>query len=422
MIAGNVAGDQGGGIYAREATWVNSSCNLISNEAPQGAAIYLTKVNSATFEHHNVSNNLALGGSVVHAVRSTVIASEVTFESGVGRLEYSFNRALQLMGNTTLEADKCVFDGWLGESVIFGTNSANGSLILNSCDFSGSSAVWVVISPNSDAEIRNAIVSSLTFKNAVPGTVETPLTLVDRAVGCSNSQVCGTGYCVDSTLGVLCECLEGGDCLSDGGKLSLDLMTPPDPRTVYPDPVRFELMVSSDHAGTTDVIWELEVKANGLDLEVIPSNGVLPPGGSIAVQVHGTSIQHDAGYNLTSSFVLLTGVSANAVPTVADRLEVLSPFSYCPPFEYAKPQDDHGIDDRVVCERCATIEGQQGVNCASAGATMVSLPIRQGYWRSNVTSLVIHECFHSEACAGKTYVSNSDDYCEIGYRGPCEST
>ena len=43
-ITGNHAGDQGGGVYARQATWLNSSCDLIANEAPQGAAIYLTKV------------------------------------------------------------------------------------------------------------------------------------------------------------------------------------------------------------------------------------------------------------------------------------------------------------------------------------------------------------------------------------------
>ncbi|CAN0496997.1 unnamed protein product, partial [Laminaria digitata] len=70
------------------------------------------------------------------------------------------------------------------------------------------------------------------------------------------------------------------------------------------------------------------------------------------------------------------------------------------------------------CKRCVTIEDGQGVDCARPGATLVSLPIRKGYWRSSSTSLLVHECFHSEACAGNTEVSSSDDYCENGYRGP----
>ena len=202
-ITDNYAGDQGGGIYAREATWVNSSCDLVSNEAPQGAAIYLTNVNNASFDDHHVTDNLASGGSVVYVAASTVVARNVAFESSVGLQDYSFNRAVQLDGNTTFDAEKCVFDGWLGDAVVLNVNPANGSLVLDSCDFSGSSAVMAVVSPNSAAEIRNAVVSSLTFENAVPDTIGNPLALVDRALDCNDSNACGAGACVDSTLGVL---------------------------------------------------------------------------------------------------------------------------------------------------------------------------------------------------------------------------
>ena len=65
-ITYNFAGDQGGGIYARGAEWMNSSCNLIGNQSPQGAALYLTGVESATLEDHTVTNNLALSGSVLY--------------------------------------------------------------------------------------------------------------------------------------------------------------------------------------------------------------------------------------------------------------------------------------------------------------------------------------------------------------------
>ena len=78
-IRGNFAGDQGGGIYGRQATWVNSSCDLVGNESPQGAAIYLTNVRSATFENHTVIDNLASGGSVVYVVSSSVVVRGVKF-------------------------------------------------------------------------------------------------------------------------------------------------------------------------------------------------------------------------------------------------------------------------------------------------------------------------------------------------------
>ena len=141
----------------------NSSCDLISNKSPQGAAIYLTTMHRAKFEHHSVINSLASSGSVVYVAARAVVASGVTLESRVGLQDYSYNRAVQSSDNATFDADRCVFDGWLGDDVIFNANSANGSLVLDSCDFSGSSAVLAVDSPNSEADIRNAVVSSSTI-------------------------------------------------------------------------------------------------------------------------------------------------------------------------------------------------------------------------------------------------------------------
>ena len=86
----------------------------------------------------------------------------------------------------------------------------------------------------------------------------------------------------------------------------------------------------------------------------------------------------------------------------------------------AKPLDGDDADD-FSCEQCATIDGGEGVNCESPGATLASLPIRPGYWRSNNESLVVFECLHSKACKGATTMSSSEAYCAAGYSGPCES-
>lgn len=419
-VKGNHAGDQGGGIYARLATWVNSTCDLIENASLQGAAIYLTNVHSARFENHSVAENRASGGSVAYMAVSSVVARNVTFIS-CDHQDHTSNRAIQMDDCTTLDAKRCVFDGWLGDAVIFNTNSANGSLILDSCDFSGSSAVLAVVSPNSDAEIRNAVVSNFTFANTVPGTAEYPLMLVDRALNCSNSNACGAGECVDTALGVLCECLESGECLNGGGELSLSLETDPEVQTFNPDPVSYQLKVSSASAGTTYAIWNLAIEAHDLSLDVYPSGGVLPPGGSVIVQVAGTpSIKQEVGGNLTSTFVLNSVGSPTAGSTPVDRQVVNETLYLCKSYEYASPPDnDDG--DGIQCKQCSTITGDVGVDCEDPGATKAFLPILQGYWRSSNDSLVVLECLHSAACGGAKEIQTADDYCADGYKGPCES-
>ena len=417
-ISNNYAGDQGGGIYGREAKWVNSSCNLIANESPQGAAIYLTNVRGANLENHDVDANLASGGSVVYVAASSIVAQEVMFRSGVGLQEDSSNRAIQLDSDSSLNAKECIFDGWRGDTVVYHRNSAAGSLVLDSCDFGGSSATMAVTSPNSDAEIRNAVVSSLTFENAA-GTLNNSLTLVDRALDCSDSNACGAGQCVNSTLGVLCECLEGGECLDGGGELSLSLVSSPDAVTFDPDPVSYELVVSSAATGTTNAIWNLHFESEDLILDVVPSSGVLPPGSSVTVTVTGTPSTEDVGGDLRSSFNVTSVSSASSDATGDAHLNMNSKLYLCQAYEYADSTEGDG-DKGFLCKACATIDEADGVNCDLPGATLASLPIREGYWRPNQDSLNVRACLHDEACVGATAIASSDDYCEEGYRGPCE--
>lgn len=413
----NYAGDQGGGIYARDSTWVTSSCDIIGNESPQGAAAYLTHVGSATFEDMYVGNNAALGGSVVFIAETQLVATGVTFESGSGLQDESNDRAVQMDGTSTFLGDGCVFGGWRGDTVIHSQSPDNGSLVLDSCDFSGSSAVVAVVSPHSDAEVRNALIGDLTLVNAVLD----PLRLVDRALDCNDPEACGAGECVDSSLGVLCECLpsSGGGCLDDGGALFIRLLTPPDSVKYSPNPVEFELLVSAGGEGTTPAIWELTFEAVDLNLTVVPSSGVLLPGGNITVQVTGVPVLEDVGGNLTSRFELASVGSGGGGGGASDvELLVGSTFYLCRSFEYAAPVD--GGDASVECIPCADIVRTEGVDCSSAGATLASMPIREGFWRSDTDSLVIHDCVNPEACAGATKVSSSDDYCAEGYQGPCE--
>ncbi|CAN0338896.1 unnamed protein product [Ascophyllum nodosum] len=424
-IVQNYAGDQGGGIYARDATWVNSSCNLISNEAPQGAAAYLTYVKQPMrFENLSVTDNVASsGGSVFYVAESSVVMTGVTFNTSIVIQEDSSNRAVQLDEGSTLFGDGCVFIGWLGDTVVRSANPDNGSLVLNSCDFRGNSASMMVVSPHSDAEIRNALVDETTLANAVveDGSVK----LVDRALNCSDAGACDhEGGCEDSVLGVLCVCIdEDTPCLIDGGTLALRVTTHPENVTYNPNPVHFELTVSAEKGGKTSAIWALSYEADALELEVVPESGVLPPGESLIVNVTGTPVGNNIGGNLASKFTLISMGSASLLTgssegIVVQTLEVGSTFYLCQAFQYAMPTGGDDSTESVECEQCAAIEGAEGVDCSKPGATRASLPIKKRYWRENNTSLTVLSCLHSDACKGATTVNTSEDYCADGYKGP----
>ncbi len=420
-IQDNSSGDKGGGIHAEGVRWMNSSCDLIGNSAPDGAAVFLSGVGAVYLADHFVTDNVIFaGGSVVGVAESSVAARRVTFEAAEELQEQPGSFGIKLDGEATLDAEECAFGGRLGDTtVLYNGNPAAGSLVLNSCDFSGSSAVTAVISPHSDAEIRNAVVSDLTLENVA--TVNDSLVLVDRALGCADENACGPGVCMDSDLGVLCECLGDGVCLDDGGAVSVGVLTPPPDETYRPDWVKFYLSVSAAADGTTPVIWNMSFSSEHLFLDPTPSSGVLPPGGNATVYITGVSADFEVGGNLVSHFEVTSVGGAPPGSVAVASIEVESVYYLCGSYEYAIPTTED--DQRKVssCILCATLEqGAEALDCEQPGATMAAMPVQPGFWRSNTTSLEFHRCLHEGACVGGTDVSSSDDYCAKGYEGPCE--
>ena len=406
--------------------WVNSSCNVISNDAPQGAAAYLAYVKEqARFEKGSITDNVASAGSVFYAEKSSIVLTEVTFESSIPIQEDSSSRAVQLDEGSTLFGDRCVFTGWLGDTVVRSANPNTGSLVLNSCDFRGNSASMMVVSPHSDTKIRNAFVDETTLANAAveDGSVE----LVDRALNCSNSGACDhEGGCVDSVLGVLCVCIDDDTpCLIDGGTLALGVKTYPENVTYNPNPIQFKLTVFADKGGKTSVIWALIYEAGDLELEMVPKSGVLPPGESLTINVTGTPVSNDVGGNLASTFTLISVGNASLLTgssegSVVQIIVVRSAFYLCQAFQYAVPVVGEELVESLECRQCADIEDAKGVDCDEPGATLASLPIRPGYWRASEALLTIHPCLHSDACKGATAMTSPNDYCADGYQGPRE--
>lgn len=63
----------------------------------------------------------------------------------------------------------------------------------------------------------------------------------------------------------------------------------------------------------------------------------------------------------------------------------------------------------------------KGLDCSEPGVLLETLPVRSGYWRPTNTTIRIRECLYEKACEGGAVVAGSDDYCTVGYKGPCES-
>lgn len=54
----------------------------------------------------------------------------------------------------------------------------------------------------------------------------------------------------------------------------------------------------------------------------------------------------------------------------------------------------------------------------SNGGPLSELIIDKGYWRATSKGTRLLECYHENACQGG--VTNTDQFCAPGYKGPCE--
>lgn len=421
-IKKNEASDRGGGIYALSPSSVNISCDLLSNASPSGAAVYVTNAESVELYDMSVSNNeFSCGSSAVFVVSSSVIATDVTFAAGNANEGESSKHAVQLDSSSSFKATSCTFNDWNGETIIDSNNIENGSLVLDNCDFSESSPSITVVSSESFAKIRNTRFAALTFESAAD-----PSVLVSKALTCNGgddgTDVCGEGICVDTSLGVLCECLPSGACLQDDAVLWLQCIScdEAEDEKMYTagENVSFELVVAADEEHTSDAIWAITYGENNLAFDIIPSAGILSPGSNVTVKVEGSPVNFEAGGSRDFKTNFTLNIESGGLIGEADEIGVKPVFYYCGSSKYALEGED-----AYSCESCFELEGEtDGVSCTTAGATLASIYIIEGYWRESEDSSYIHECPISDACQGLDgAVTTSDDYCATGYTGPCKA-
>ncbi|CBJ33868.1 probable extracellular nuclease (ISS) [Ectocarpus siliculosus] len=238
--------------------------------------------------------------------------------------------AVQADEDSSYKAEETSFVGFAGDAVVF----SEGTLYLDDCNFSGSSASVLVYSEgNSSTVVRNAVLGDYNYFDvaeaaSTANVIPTAHSLINVNVTCdgwmpfSSTPPCSEGSpCIDGDLGVYCQCYTRESSIAKGspsetcvtgdpGLLSLTVLSEP-ADAVFPTMLDGELLLTlnddetvttsssaggsgvalSAGAGTEGgVIWNvsallLSSEEGLMEWTVFPSTGLLLPGRSITLHV-----------------------------------------------------------------------------------------------------------------------------------------
>ncbi|CBJ32402.1 adhesin-like protein [Ectocarpus siliculosus] len=456
-------GVDGGAIYAVDGANLEWECHLRENSALIGPAIYARDNAVVTLSGVEVSDNFVTRGSAIFVVNSELITYQVVVNDTSENPDLS---AVQTDRLSTYTAEDTSFVGFAGEVVVY----SEGGLYLDECDFSGSSSAVLVYAEKEDATvIRNAMLGEMNYKTIAEEASEmlqlpSADSFINLNLTCNSSSAvspCGEGsWCLEGDLGVYCEhyqlrsTMEEVCASGDVDALTLTLIQDTESQpTFYPSLLERELQLSLAPSNTTNaddddiatssrscvgasrVAWSVSglwpsSEGEQDDWTVFPSTGLLLPGES--VRLHLVSQPNDAFNGLANITIRANDITAlsttasilasNAEPqSEGGDVTISVEYYFCDEGNFWNSSvSGADLDPTVACTLCTeSIDGAiEGVDCASAGATTTELPIKAGYWRANVTSLTIRECFNEGACKGGTTVAEVQDYCNEGYVGP----
>lgn len=387
---GNECGELGGAIYVSGTLDVNIGNSIASqNKALSGSFIYISLVPGNVSVYDNIIKDNYLAESVITVSSSEkVIIENNTLEGGDCEC-----KAVKITGSSRISLVENRFIGWEISTIIDSSSREENSVELIECSFYNNT-VGSILSSNvlSNTAINNYIdtktIRSLELDKSRINTID-----------CLSVENCDD--CVDGIFGITCSCYmyEMDEICHDDGELQVKSITTPG-AVFFPDMVEFEIEIVN--TGNSGIVWKLE-REREIDnqVSIFPSSGFLQKDDSIRSIVNLKPEQGETSdVYLVSQSDTITDVDVEIVYYVCKESQI-------------EVEDD-------VCESCElSINGDtDSYECTSNGVTLKNLPINDGYWRHDTASLDIRKCFHEDACKGGSEVSNSDEYCESGYRGP----
>ncbi|CAN0008375.1 unnamed protein product, partial [Scytosiphon promiscuus] len=458
----------GPAIYARDgADVVLRGVQICDNFVARGSAVFIVSSNLTTFE---VVFNDTTGSDDLSAVQAD---EESTFKAEA-TVFVGFAGEAVVYSEGPLYLDECDFSG-SSASVLVWADGSTATVVRNTV--LGDTNYFDLASTASGA---NQVPTAESLMN-IDLTCDSGMPLYP-APPCSPGSVCIDGdlgvYCEcyvrESTLEETC-------VSGDPGLLSLTAISTPGD-TFYPDMLLGDLLLSLDAdaaaggdvsgvstpsgasssggssmGGTAvgtegGVVWNVSALpvmlsssvAAAEDLmtwTVFPSTGLLLPGHNVTLRVVTLPVEGFDG-EATVTFEAdgmappTTGDSDDDV-AVSRRARMRPTFDRRPPtnqgpahvycfvsthsvvvLAWSPPAGVSAPGRRCVFHSLSS--SPVGLDCALPGATTRTLPLRAGYWRASLDSMVIrdHQKLSYDACQGGSTVASEQEYCNDGYEGP----
>jgi predicted outer membrane repeat protein len=382
----NFALDSGGAFYGfPRSVAVISNSTFIGNRANAGAALYTKSNVTVTDCIFDRQAAVTVGAAIDGADGSYVTVKDTTFTHGTatsGAAIYSVNK---------LSVANCTFDNHtatVAGGAIYSTIGSNNT-IKNSTFTSGTAASGAAVYSQAVMTIDSCAFTTNTANTAG-----------------------GSVYCDACTLTTSSSTFSNNNCTNgDGGAMYIKgIATIRDSNFTANDAIAHGGAIAVSNSTTTQTLQLSNIQflqnTAGRAGAAIFSNGVYIDT-SIIVD-SSTSFQQN-----TAVCCYAQGIGSAVTSSSIDN-------STC------QDIDSGGERGAECCGNGQYTDGQHCItcsnefNCEALGTTTATLPLRPGYWRVDLRTQSVLECWESSACSGGNAISSVQEYCANGYTGPCK--
>jgi hypothetical protein len=382
----NFAADAGGVLwgFVGSTTAIKNS-TFSSNGANAGGAISangILTVTDCSFDRHTA---VTVGGVIQGAAGSYVTVSNSTFTHGTatsGAAIYSVNK---------LSVAHCTFDNHTATVAGGAIYSAIGSntTIKNSTFTSGTAASGAAVYSQAVMTIDSCAFTTNTA-NTAGGSVYCDACALTTSSSTFSNNNCTNGdggaMYIKGVATISNSNFTANDAIAHGGAIVVSNST--DTQTLQLSNIQF-LQNTAGRAGAA-------IFNNGAYIDT-----------SIEVD-SSTSFQQN-----TAVCCYAQGIGSAVTSSSIDN-------STC------QDIDSGGERGAECCVNGQYTDGQHCItcsdrfNCEALGTTTATLPLRPGYWRVDLQTQSVLECWESSACSGGNAISSVQEYCADGYTGPCK--
>jgi predicted outer membrane repeat protein len=382
----NFALSKGGAVqFFTQSIGVVKNSTFISNRANAGAALYIetdVTVLNCSFDRQAA---ITVGAAIEGGRGSYVTVRDTSFTHGTatsGAAIYSVNKLSVV--NCTFDNHTATVDG----GAIFSAIGSN-TTIQNSTFTSGTAASGAAVYSQSVMNIGSCAFNANTAKTAGGSVYCDACTLTTNRSTFSNNKCTngdGGAMYVEGIANISDSTFTANDAIAHGGAIVVSNST--DRQSLQLINTQF-IQNTAGRAGAA-------IFSNGVYLNT-----------SITVDTV-TSFQQNAAVCCYAQ-----GIGSAVTSSSIDN-------STC------QDIDSGGERGAECCVNGQYTDGQHCItcsndfNCEALGTTTATLPLKPGYWRVDLQTQSVLECWESSACSGGNAISSVQEYCADGYTGPCK--